>query len=109
MIAALAGPASIANAGARAQPKGNIAAGKKLYKTSCGPCHTLKVAGTFARAKGRGPSFDSRRESFTRVFRVLVEGQGDMAPFSDRLSFQQLRDVAAFLADATKSNPLVTY
>ena len=62
-----------------------------------------------SRSLAPGPSFDSRRESFTRVFRVLVEGQGDMAPFSDRLSFQQLRDVAAFLADATKSNPLVTY
>jgi mono/diheme cytochrome c family protein len=109
MIAALAGPASVASAAPGAQPKGDVVAGKKLFKSSCGPCHTFKVAGTVARAKGRGPSFDSRRESFTRVFRVLVEGQGDMLPFSDRLAFQQLRDVAAFLADATKSNPLATY
>ena len=54
-------------------------------------------------------SFDSRREPFARVFQVLVEGKGDMLPFTDRLTFKQLRDVAAFLADATKQNPPGNY
>ena len=101
----------VAAAGARsvAAPKGDVVAGKRLFKGYCGLCHTLKAAGTVAKAKSRAVSFDRRRERFARVFQVLVEGEGEMLPFTDRLTFKQLKDVAAFVDGSTRRNPAVGY
>jgi mono/diheme cytochrome c family protein len=108
-IASFAAVAPVAGARAGAAPKGDVALGKRLFKTNCGACHSSKAAGTVAKGKHTGPSFDTRRESFARTFRVLVEGQGEMLAFTDRLTFAQLRDVAAFLELATKRNPSSRY
>jgi len=74
----------------------NPTAGAAVFKTAgCGSCHTLKAA----RASGQiGPNLDSARPGFS-VVRVKVEqGGGGMPAFSGRLSPQQIRDVAAFVA-----------
>jgi mono/diheme cytochrome c family protein len=74
----------------------NAAAGAKVFQSAgCGSCHTFKAAG----ASGQiGPNLDSARPDFETV-RVKVEsGGGGMPAFSDRLSAQQIRDVAAFVA-----------
>jgi mono/diheme cytochrome c family protein len=92
-----------------AAPKGNAVAGKKIFKAECGSCHTLKAAGTIAKAKLGAVNFDRKKETFTRVFRVLVEGEGSMLSYTDRLTFKQLRDVATFVAASTKRNPSTGY
>ena len=84
-------------------------AGKTLFKANCSGCHTLKAAGTVAKRATRGLNFDTKRETFTKVFQVLAQGSGDMPPFTDKLSFKQLRDIAAFVAVSTKSNPASSY
>ena len=98
-------PVSLASAHQAAAPQGDVVAGKKLYKANCGSCHTLKAAGTVARKSTRGVSFDTKRETFNKVFKVLVQGEGDMLPFTDRLTFKQLKDVAAFVDVSTKRQP----
>jgi hypothetical protein len=69
----------------------------------------FNVAGTSARGKGSGASFERRRETFARVFQALVQGNVDMQPLTDRLTFKQLRDIAAFLDVSTKFDPSSSY
>ncbi len=107
VVVAFAALVSVVGAGLMAAPKGDVVAGRKVFVASCGGCHTLKAAGT--KAKALGLNFDRRREPFARVFRVLVEGQGDMMAFTDRLTFKQLRDVAAFVDASTRLNPSGSY
>jgi mono/diheme cytochrome c family protein len=52
-------------------------------------------------------NFDRRRESFAHAFRALAEGQGEMPSFTGRLTFKQIKDVAAFVDAATKTNPVL--
>ena len=54
-------------------------------------------------------SFDTKRETFNKVFQVLAQGSGDMPPFTEKLSFKQLRDVAAFVDVSTKGLPASSY
>ena len=93
----------VAAAQPAAAPKGNVVAGKKVFVASCGSCHTLKAAATVARSKRRGPSLDRYRLSFSKVFRQLFEGGDTMPAFADKLTATQLRDVAAFVEQATKT------
>lgn len=109
VVAVFVSVVEVADGGVGVAPRGDVVAGRKVFRAECGVCHTLKAAGVVAKVRSRGVNFDRRRESFARVFRVLVEGEGDMSPFTDRLTFKQLRDVAAFVADSTRGNPSVGY
>jgi mono/diheme cytochrome c family protein len=95
-------------AAAASTPKGNVVAGKKIFVASCGTCHTLKAAGTVAKSRRRGPSFVFRL-TFAKVFRQLFEGGDTMPSFADKLTSTQIRDVAAFVEQATKTYPKSGY
>ncbi len=74
----------------------NAAAGARVFADSgCGGCHSLAVA----HAGGQvGPNLDALRPSYNRVRAKVEQGGGVMPSFRDRLSPQQIRDVAAFVA-----------
>ena len=76
----------------------NVAAGEKVFKTAgCGSCHTLEAAG----ADGQiGPNLDSARPDFEAVRAKVEAGGGGMPSFTGQLSADQIRDVAAFVANA---------
>jgi mono/diheme cytochrome c family protein len=84
---------------APAGPKGNAAAGEKVFKTAgCGSCHTLAAAG----AKGTvGPSLDQAKPSLELVIDRVTNGKGAMPPFRGSLSAQQIADVAAYVVAST--------
>ena len=74
----------------------NPAAGATVFKEAgCGTCHTLAAAS----ASGQiGPNLDALRPTFEVVRAMVESGGGGMPSFSSRLSKEQIRDVAAYVA-----------
>ena len=75
---------------------GDVAAGREVFEAmACGGCHTLADAG----ANGViGPSLDASMPPFDLVVDRVTNGQGAMPSFEDRLSEQQIRDVAQYVS-----------
>jgi cytochrome c553 len=79
----------------------SAAAGAEVFGSAgCGSCHTLAAA----RARGQvGPNLDQLRPDFETVRAKVADGGGGMPSFSGQLSDQQIRDVAAFVAERAGS------
>jgi cytochrome c553 len=77
-------------------PPADLAAGRTVFVTNaCGGCHTLADAG----ANGTiGPNLDESAPSMALVVERVTNGTGVMPAFGDRLSEQQIRDVAAYVS-----------
>jgi mono/diheme cytochrome c family protein len=73
----------------------NAAAGKTVFESNCGSCHTLRAAGAGGQI---GPNLDQLQPGFAQVQAKVESGGGGMPSFSGTLSSQQIRDVAAFVA-----------
>ena len=80
--------------------------GKRLFGTvqpACATCHTLAAAGSEGQV---GPVLDELRPDAARVLRALRSGIGIMPSFAERLSEQDLRALASFVAHSTGGAPL---
>ena len=77
---------------------GSAAAGKAVFASAgCGACHTLRAAA----AKGNvGPDLDRLQPDAQRVGDVVSKGKGVMPSYENRLTGKQIRDVAAYVAQA---------
>jgi mono/diheme cytochrome c family protein len=74
----------------------DAAAGEAVFADqACGSCHTFEAAGATGQI---GPSLDASRLSYEQVRTTIENGPGVMPSFRDRLSEQEIRDVAAFVA-----------
>ncbi len=74
----------------------DAAAGKTVFASAgCGDCHTFKAAGSSGQV---GPNLDTLAPGFEDVRSQVANGGGGMPAFGGRLSDQQIRDVAAFVA-----------
>ncbi len=81
------------------QPQGDAAAGKQVFLDSgCGGCHTLADAGTSGTV---GPNLDDLQPSFDAAVKQVTNGGGGMPAFGGKLSDEQIRNVAAYVASAT--------
>ena len=81
--------------------EGDPEAGARVFAAAgCGGCHTLEEAGS---SGAIGPSLDGLRLELDAVVRQVTEGGGGMPPFRDRLSEEEIRDVAAFVVEASGS------
>ena len=80
--------------------QGNATAGKTVFiKAGCGNCHSLQAA----RASGTtGPNLDKEQPDFTRVVECVTTGPGDMPSFAGKLSGEEIRNVAKFVAVVTR-------
>ena len=78
-------------------PAGDAAAGKVVFTTYCGGCHTLSDAGTSGNV---GPNLDDAKPDAARVVDRVTNGQGNMPPFKGQLTDQQIADVAAYVSTA---------
>jgi mono/diheme cytochrome c family protein len=82
-----------------AQPKGDAAAGKAVFKDSgCGRCHALADADAHGSV---GPDLDLLKPSFATVRAQVEQGGGGMPSFADDLTAQQIADVAAYVSSVT--------
>jgi cytochrome c6 len=83
-----------------AAAEGNAEAGKSVFASAgCGGCHTLEAAGSTGTV---GPSLDESKPDFDLVVERVTNGQGVMPSFKDRLSEQQIKDVAAYVVESTQ-------
>ena len=78
-------------------PEGDPAAGREVFLSNCGSCHTLADAGTSGTV---GPNLDDSRPSFEVAHDRVTNGRGAMPAFAGTLSPEQISNVAAYVADA---------
>ena len=81
--------------------RGNGFRGARVFvRANCANCHTLATAGATGT---RGPNLDRHFASHTHSIGFLVaqiaNGGNGMPAFRDRLSEQEIRDVATFLVN----------
>ncbi|HEX6725465.1 MAG TPA: c-type cytochrome [Gaiella sp.] len=75
---------------------GDAAAGKEVFASAgCGGCHTFSAAGSSGSV---GPNLDDASPSYDHVVTQVTEGGGAMPSFEDKLTEQQIQDVAAFVS-----------
>ena len=85
--------------------KGDPVAGKELFAANgCSGCHTFKAAGS---AGTTGPDLDAASPSPAKVMHQLDNPGGLMPNFSDKLSQEQKRDLAAFVGAGNASGKAV--
>ena len=92
---------SLAAAKTSAKPKftaAQLAAGKKIFKSNCGSCHTLKQAATHGTT---GPNLNSIHPTLGAIVTQVTSGGRFMPPFGasagGALSTTQVKNVAAFV------------
>jgi len=77
-------------------PSGDAAAGKQVFESAgCAACHTLADAGATGTV---GPDLDQAKPPATLVVTRVTDGAGAMPSFKDKLSEQQIQDVAAYVS-----------
>jgi mono/diheme cytochrome c family protein len=78
---------------------GDATAGKQVFASQgCGGCHTLSAAGSGGNV---GPNLDKAKPPTELVVTRVTKGQGQMPPFGESLSAQQIADVAAYVVQST--------
>jgi mono/diheme cytochrome c family protein len=78
-----------------AASEGDPANGKSIYASAgCGGCHTFSAAGSTGTV---GPNLDDSNVDFAAAVEQIKNGGGGMPAFGDRLSDQEIADVAAFV------------
>jgi mono/diheme cytochrome c family protein len=76
-----------------ASPAAN--AGKELFTQNCSNCHTLKDAGTTGAV---GPNLDQLKPGPDLVTKQVTNGGGGMPAFGNKLSADQIKQVAAYVS-----------
>lgn len=75
--------------------EGDPAKGKAIFASAgCGGCHTFSAAGSTGTV---GPNLDDSNIDFEGAVQRVKNGGGGMPAFGDRLSEQEINDVAAFV------------
>jgi mono/diheme cytochrome c family protein len=87
------------------------AAGKKVYRKYCGQCHALNeaLAAGFGSDKGLGtdggPSFNNLKVPYNLSIIAVTEIFGGHELVVKKMTWDQLNQVSAFVAAATKNHP----
>ena len=81
---------------------GDAVAGKEVFlgESGCSDCHTLADAGSTGTI---GPDLDAVKPSYDKVVSQVTNGGGGMPAFSDKLTEEQIQDVAAYVSSVTQS------
>jgi cytochrome c oxidase subunit 1 len=82
-------------------PAASAENGARVFASAgCGACHTLAAAGATGTV---GPTLDAAPIDAALVVNRVTNGRGAMPAFSDRLSEQEIGDVAAYVAQASRN------
>jgi mono/diheme cytochrome c family protein len=80
---------------------GDATAGKAVWDANgCSGCHTLAAAGASGTV---GPNLDDAKPSFELAVERVTNGQGAMPTFGDKLTPQQIADVAQYVSESAGS------
>ena len=75
---------------------GDVAAGKVVFQTAgCTACHTLADAGATGTV---GPNLDDLKPTAAVVEAIVPTGRGAMPAFADKLSAEDIKNVAAYVS-----------
>jgi sulfite dehydrogenase len=98
--AAGAAPYAAASASEPGEPAAapDAEAGKEVFTSNCGTCHTLSDAGTSGIA---GPQLDDAALDAETVAATVRDGRGGMPAFGDQLADEDIEAVAAYVAEAS--------
>lgn len=77
----------------------SVAAGKEVFLSRCGSCHTLADAGTSGAV---GPNLDAVSPSVDTVRTQVREGGGQMPAFEGDLSDAEIDAVAEYVSEAAQ-------
>lgn len=78
-------------------PPGDAAAGKVVFTTNCGACHTLSDAGATGTV---GPNLDETQPDAALAYDRITNGKGGMPAWKGTLTDQQIADVTAYVSTA---------
>jgi len=85
-----------ADGGGEAAAEGDAAAGASIFSANCASCHALAAAG----ANGAiGPNLDQLMPTYDQTLAVVTNGKGAMPAFSGSLSEDDIKNVAAYVAE----------
>jgi mono/diheme cytochrome c family protein len=78
---------------------GDAEAGAGVFEEAgCGGCHTLEAAGSSGTI---GPNLDDSQPDVALVVDRVTNGAGAMPAFGDRLSEEEIQNVAAYVVEST--------
>jgi cytochrome c553 len=78
--------------------QGDAANGETIFADQgCGNCHVLEAADSSGAV---GPNLDESKPSFEKAVEQVTNGGGGMPAFGDKLSEQEVRDVAAYVVES---------
>jgi mono/diheme cytochrome c family protein len=78
--------------------QGDAEAGRAVFDAAgCGGCHVLEEAGSSGTV---GPSLDDTQVTFQQAVEQVRDGGGGMPAFGDRLSDEEIQNVAAFVVES---------
>jgi mono/diheme cytochrome c family protein len=82
------------------ETQGDPANGEKIFASAgCGGCHTLSAAGSSGTV---GPNLDDLKPPYDKVVSQVTNGGGAMPAFKDKLSPEEIQDVAAYVVASTQ-------
>jgi mono/diheme cytochrome c family protein len=80
--------------------QGDPANGAKIFASAgCGGCHTLAAAKSTGTV---GPNLDDLKPAFDKVVAQVTNGGAVMPSFKDKLSPEEIQDVAAYVVASTQ-------
>ena len=86
-----------------AAQEGNRARGARIFiAAGCFQCHTLREAGS---KSPFAPDLDRVKPTYRQVIRQVTNGSEDMPAYRGLLRPQRIRDVAAYVAWASRRPP----
>ena len=105
MLVAVTAAAALCAPARAADDAALLALGKKLFtqvNPPCALCHTLQDAGA---AGSVGPVLDELRPDAERVGKALREGIGAMPSYEEKLTDEEIRALALYVAKASGAAP----
>jgi mono/diheme cytochrome c family protein len=92
--------ATTANTAGETTTGGSTAGAEVFASAGCGSCHTLSAAGSTG---STGPNLDDLQPDKETVVSQVTNGGGGMPAFGDRLSEQEIEDVATYVSESAGS------
>ena len=86
--------------GGGSETEGDPANGEKIFAAQgCGGCHTMEAANASGTV---GPNLDDLKPPYDKVVSQVTNGGGAMPAFGDKLSPEEIKDVAAYVVASTQ-------
>ncbi len=99
-VAAVAGTKGFSEQAGGGQSAVEASDGESIFASAgCGSCHTFEAAGSSGTV---GPNLDEAKPPFELAIERITNGKGQMPPFRDTLSNDQIRAVAEFVSSGDR-------